>query len=309
MNTVIVLGAKGRFGRAAAQAFAAAGWDVTRAGRGLSGPGTTQVDAMDTDALIRACAGHDVIVNAVHPPYTEWAHAVPALTRSIIAAGQAAGATVMIPGNVYNYGTDLPPVLTEGTAWVADTRKGNIRIRMEEAYRASGVRTIVLRAGDFLEQAQTGNWFDTYIAPKAQAGKLSYPGPLDRVHAWAYLPDMARAMVGLAERRADFGPFEEFGFAGYALSGDALVDLVARGVGKRMRVSRFPWFALRVMALWSPLMREVLEMRYLWDRPHAIDGSKLRAALPDFRETPVAEAIAHSIPKRTEAYAAQPIKA
>lgn len=32
-------------------------------------------------------------------------------------------------------------------------------------------------------------------------------------------------------------------------------------------------------------------MRYLWERPHRIDGAAFRAAVPGFRETPPAEAI------------------
>ncbi|WP_415403636.1 NAD-dependent epimerase/dehydratase family protein [Tateyamaria sp. SN3-11] len=303
MGSVIILGAKGRFGRAAAQAFGAAGWDVTCAGRGLSGPGSVDVDATDAGAVMRACAGHDVIVNAVNPPYHHWAKVVPRVTQAVIAAARAAGATVMIPGNVYNYGADLPPVLREDTPWLADTRKAGIRIRMERAYRDSDVRTIVLRGGDFIEAAQTGNWFESYIAPKAQQGKMMYPGPLDQPHAWAYLPDMARAMAGLAERRAQFSGYEEFGFEGYGLTGAALVDQVARAVGKPMRVSRLPWFAVRVMALWSPLMRETLEMRYIWRRPHVIDGAKLRRALPAFRATPVEAAIRDAVCERTDAYA------
>ncbi|WP_299615412.1 NAD-dependent epimerase/dehydratase family protein [uncultured Tateyamaria sp.] len=309
MASVIVLGAKGRFGRAAAQAFASAGWDVTRAGRGLTGPGCVEVNAMDADALTHVCAGHDVIVNAVHPPYPEWTAKVPVLTSALIAAARVTDATVMIPGNLYNYGSEVPELLTEDTPWVPNTRKGNIRIRMERAYRDAGVRTIVLRGGDFLEGAKTGNWFDTYIAPKAQQGKLTYPGPRDQVHAWAYLPDMARAMVGLAERRAEFAAFEEFGFGGYALTGNEMIALVEQAVGRPMRVSRLPWFALRVMALWSPLMREVLEMKYLWFRPHAVDGSKLRAALPEFRPTPVQEAIGNSIAQNTKAYVPRAVNA
>lgn len=309
MPSVIVLGARGRFGRSAAQAFAAGDWDVTRAGRGLTGPDSMDVDATDADAVLHACAGHDVIVNGVNPPYDHWTQVVPIVTQAVIAAAQASGATVMIPGNVYNYGCTLPPVLREDTPWVANTRKAGIRIRMEHAYRDSGVKTIVLRGGDFLEAAQTGNWFDSYIAPKAQQGKMTYPGPRDKVHAWAYLPDMARALVGLADRRADFAQFEEFGFGGYALTGNEMIALVEQALGKPMRVSRFPWFALRVMALWSPLMREVLEMRYLWNRPHAVDGGKLRAALPEFRPTPVAAAISRSVLMDTYTYGAPPLNA
>ena len=305
MASVIVLGAKGRFGREAAAAFAEAGWIVTRAGRGMTGRGCVDVDSTDAVALTRACAGTDVIVNAVNPPYHHWARTVPEITRAVIAAAMASGATVMIPGNVYNYGRDLPPVLREDTPWVGNTRKGSIRIRMEEAYRDSGVRTIVLRGGDFLVTEQTGNWFEAHIAPKAHQGKLTYPGPLDQKHSWAYLPDIARALVGLAEMRATFGAFEEFGFEGCTLTGAELVSYVETIIGKPMRVSTLPWFAVRLMGLWSPLMREVIEMRYLWQRPHAIDGAKLRAALPDFQPTPVREVISACLPEHTESYASR----
>ena len=31
-------------------------------------------------------------------------------------------------------------------------------------------------------------------------GKLVYPGPLDRAHAWAYLPDLAQAFVAVTRK-------------------------------------------------------------------------------------------------------------
>jgi len=299
MGSVIVLGAKGRFGRAVVTAFAAAGWQVTGLARSWrdapQGIARVTADVTDMDALRQACAGHDLIVHAVHPPYHLWPKTVPLLTRSVIAAAKATGATVAIPGNIYNYGTAMPPVLREDTPWVADTRKGAIRIRMENAFRDSGVRTIVLRMGDFIEGPRTGNWFEDHIAAKAREGQLKYPGPMTVLHAWAFLPDAARALALLAEQRASFDRFEEFGFAGSTLTGQAMADAVATAVGRPVRVRPFPWAALRVMGLSSPLMREVREMRYLWQVPHQIDGAKLRATLPDFRATPAADVIAQAL--------------
>ncbi|WP_299282711.1 NAD(P)H-binding protein [uncultured Tateyamaria sp.] len=303
MESVIVLGAKGRFGRAAVAGFRAAGWRVTELARAWPEEGTGRVtaDVTDTAAVVQACMGHDVIVNAVHPPYPQWSEMVPKITSTVIAAAKASGATVLIPGNVYNYGTSMPERLSETSPWVGDTKKGAIRIRMESAFRDSGVRTIVLRGGDFIDGADTGNWFETYITAKADKGKLTYPGKRDRVHAWSYLPDMGRAAAALAGKRAEFSSFEEFGFGGYALTGDALIALTEGALGRPMKVSGFPWFAIKTMALWSPLMREVLEMRYLWNAPHHLDGSKLRAALPDFVETPVEAAFAQALSKHTQA--------
>lgn len=299
MSSVIVLGAKGRFGRAAVAAFEEAGWAVSELARDWPDDiGRTRrvvADATDPTALTRACMGHDVIVNAINPPYPAWAAQVPLVTTAVIAAARASGATVMIPGNIYNYGCDMPPVLTEGTPWRVKTRKGGIRIRMEQAFRDSGIRTVVLRGGDFLEATKTGNWFDSHIAAKAWQGKMTYPGPRDIEHSWAFLPDMARAMVALAEKRRDFDPFETFGFGGFALDGNALIEAVEAATRQKMRVSTIPWPLMRVLGLFSPQIREVLEMRYLWNVPHRIDGGKLAAALPDFRPTPVKEAIARCV--------------
>ena len=292
MSKVIVLGAKGRFGRAAITAFVEAGWDVRAMARSWDGPlpgGVTQVtgDVRDTAALQALCAGCDVIVNAVNPPYEDWSEMLPPITRSVIAAASKTGATVIIPGNVYNYGAGAGAVLREDTPWEPTSRKGQLRVEMEEAYRASGVRTLVVRGGDFLEAAQSGNWFDAHIAAKSAKGRTMYPGPMDQVHAWAYLPDMARATVALAERREAFASFEEFGFPGYALTGAGLVEAIEEAVGVPQKVSSLPWFLVRLMGLFQATMREVVEMRYLWRVPHRIDGAKLRATLPDFQPTPL----------------------
>lgn len=291
MSKVIILGAKGRFGRAALSAFADAGWDVTAFGRDWNEPGKNGIrritgNVQDTAALKAACAGQDVIVNAINPPYENWVRDLPKITSSVITAAQESGAHVIIPGNVYNYGANADEVLSETTPWEPTSRKGRLRVTMEDAYRDAGVPTIVLRGGDFLETAKSGNWFDMIIAAKAHRGRTTYPGPLDRVHAWAYLPDMALAAVMLAERRDSFAPFEEFTFGGYALTGSELVEHIEGAVGKPQKISGLPWFVLRILGLFQPSMRELPEMRYLWNVPHRMEGKKLRQILPEFQPTP-----------------------
>lgn len=296
MGKVIILGAKGRFGRAARSAFAEAGWDVTEFGRNWSDaadPGIQRItgEVEDTAALLQATKGQDVIVNAINPPYQDWVHALPPITASILRAAKHSGATVLIPGNVYNYGADAPVVYSEDTPWRPTTRKGRLRVEMEDAYRAAGVRTIVLRAGDFIEREKSGGWFDLQIAAKAHQGTTVYPGPLDQVHAWAYLPDLGRAAVALAERRDTFAPFEEFTFEGFSLTGAALVEQIRQATGTPQKVRRAPWAMIWILGLFQPLMREVREMRYLWNVPHRMDGRKFKRLFPGFRVTPVEDAL------------------
>jgi len=297
---VLVVGANGRIGRWSVDAFLDAGWKVRAfvrtgvSGRVRGGVTVFEGDAFDAEAVSAASEGVAVIVNALNPPYERWQEEVPKITQSILRAAEASRATVILPGNVYNYGDGMPPVLREDTPRLPTTRKGRLREEVEEAYRqasARGIQTIVLRAGDFIERSATGNWFDTYVANKVEKGIVTYPGPLDRVHAWAYLPDLARAMVGLAEVREDLGAFEMIGFGGFSLTGRELVETMERALGRSLKVKRFPWGMVRLMSAFSAPMREVVEMRYLWEVPHGIDGKKLGRILPDFRPTTCVTAI------------------
>ena len=105
-KTVIVLGAKGRFGRAAVDAFLAAGWHVRAFGRSWPAAGSRENleriegDAFDAAAVANAATGWQVMVNALNPPYPQWTRDLPRFTANVIAAAKASGATVMIPGNV-----------------------------------------------------------------------------------------------------------------------------------------------------------------------------------------------------------------
>lgn len=299
-KSIIILGAGGRFGRAACNAFLDAGWQVhalvRNPIRSKTPEGVKRVlgDALDRESLEKACAGMDVIINTVNPAYELWEKQLPIITENVIAAAVSSGATVVIPGNVYNYGEGMPEVLKETSPHVAGTRKGKLRIEMELAYRAAvsrGVRTIILRSGDYIEREKSGNWFDSQITPKAAAGKFVYPGRTDIVHAWAYLPDKARALVHLLEKREELAPFDEFGYEGFSVSGDELRLAVQKATGVPQKFKSFPWLLVRFIALFSAHIREVLEMRYLWNKPHRVDGSKLDATIPGFKPTPIDEAL------------------
>jgi hypothetical protein len=42
---------------------------------------------------------------------------------------------------------------------------------------------------------------------------------------------------------------------------------------------------LRLLGLFDPFMREILEMHYLWTTPVTLDDSRLRQLLPDLSKT------------------------
>ncbi len=261
-------------------------------------------DLRDTPSVVRVAQGASVVVHALNPVYThkEWkAQALP-MTDAAIGITRALNATLMFMGNIYNFGKDMPPVLTEDTPQRAKTVKGQIRIAMEEQIRHSGVRAIVIRAGDFFGSGK-GTWFDQAIVKDIQKGKFTYPGHKDVATAWAYLPDLARTFALVAARRNTLKAFEVFHFAGHSITGQQWLDVIqpiaqAQGWVKPdapLRSSQLPWSVIRIGALFVPTWAALMEMRYLWDTAHALDNRKLVAMLGKEPHTPLAQAVSMTL--------------
>jgi len=283
-RTILVLGASGLIGNAAARAFAAAGWQVRKYQRG------TDMNA--------AAEGADVIFNGLNPPnYHDWDNIIPAITRQVIAAGLASGATVLQPATVYVYGDQSGP-------WSADTpqlpvtRKGRIRMQMEADFRAAterGLRVILLRGGDFIDPDAPRSLWNMISLKYIQYGRIISLADRDTRRAYAYLPDMARAFVALAEKRAELPAYLDVAFGGHALTMAEVAGHVQALTGRRMKIHAYPWWLMTLAAPVWEMARELVEMRYLWRTSHSLDGSALDRLIPDFRATALDEVLRRQI--------------
>lgn len=281
-RSVLILGASGHSGSAFAEAFAAAGWEVRRFRRG-SDPA-------------EAARGAALIVNAMNPPdYHDWARQIPAITELAMTAARASGARVLVPGNVYVFGTEPAP-WSAATPHRPCSRKGRVRAEMEAAWRDSGLPVTILRAGDFIDGARPGLVMGRVVLKDLRKGKIAALGGAEVPRAHAYLPDLARAAVALAERE-DLPVFADIPFAGHCFSLKDLAEEIGRQTGRVPRIAPFPWWLLRLAAPVWELARELGEMRYLYDHPHSLDGATFEALVPGFVPTPFAEVVAGHLPR------------
>jgi nucleoside-diphosphate-sugar epimerase len=299
-STVLILGAAGHIGQALASAFADAGWQVRAQSRKPLPASLTarpqvravRCEALDPAALRDAAKGADVIVHALNPPYTEWDRLALPLADAAVAAARNSGALLMLPGNVYNFGSEMPPLLRPETPQVGNTPKARIRIEIERRMAATqGLDTVVIRAGDFFGAAVAGTWFDLALASKLGAGRFVYPGPTDVGHAWAYLPDLAQAFVRVAAKREQLRGYHRLHFGGHTATGDELRQAFEAAVGRPLRTETLPWGLMRVMSPLVPMWRELLKMRYLWQRPHRLDDSALVELIGSIPRTTLQQAV------------------
>jgi nucleoside-diphosphate-sugar epimerase len=307
-KTALVLGATGGIGGAVARGLAARGWQIRALNRNAVEAARRepdfdwiQGDAMQASDVLKAAEGADVIVHAVNPPgYRNWGQLVLPMLDSTIAAAKAVGARIVLPGTVYNFGPDVFPDVTEDSPQRPRTRKGAIRAEMERRLKAaaeSGTPVIIVRAGDFFGEHAGNSWLaQGIVKPGKPVTSVSYPGRAGIGHQWAYLPDVAETMIRLIEKGNALPAFAVYHMRGH-WDGDGrqMIGAIERTVGHKVKTRPFPWWILPLAAPFVPLMKELREMRYLWNVPLQMRNDKLVAVLGEEPHTPIDEAMKASL--------------
>lgn len=316
--SVLILGAGGRLGLAATRAFAQSGWQVHAQVRpvagaidpfaGIVGVQRVALSLDDHAALAKAAAGARVVVHAVNPPYTQahWRTTAPAMLEAAIRVSRQLGARLMLPGNVYNFGESMPKELREDTLQKPSTLKGRIRVAMEQrmanAAQQGDMRAVVIRAGDFFGSGR-GSWLDQSMANKLKRGRMMYPGAMDVPTAWAYLPDLARSFVEVAQKSDSLPAFDTLHFGGYSLTGNDWVKVLTEiacqqgwvPAGGQLKLESLPWLLIGLGGLVKPTWAALMEMRYLWQRPHQLVNHKLASVIGAEPHTPFDIAVRASL--------------
>jgi nucleoside-diphosphate-sugar epimerase len=298
---VLVIGASGSFGGAVTQELVARGWDVAclkrPGGRPITIRGVSEItgDAGNAADVERAARGASVVVHGHNVPYPEWPEKLVPVAQAIASAAERAGALLVFPGNVYGLGPDFGAPLAEDCRHGAPSKKGQLRNRVEAVLERSGARVLTVRCGDFFGAHARNTWFHELTKKVARGGALRDPAPAGVPHEWAYLPDVGNIVVDLVERRDALAPKETFHVSTHRLTSAELFEAINAELPRPVPVKRFPWTAVKWLGVVVPFLRELQEMKYLWDEPVLLDDTKLRRFLPGFRPTPLGAAVRQSL--------------
>jgi nucleoside-diphosphate-sugar epimerase len=301
----VVLGS-GPLGRAVAEECRARGLRVrlvNRRGRMAGPPAGAEVRGADlTDhALGRAaCEGAAAVYLCANVPYTDWVAGWPPLAEGALAAATAVGARLVYGDNLYMYGPHDGP-LREDLPYAATGRKGRVRAaiatRFLEAHRAGTVKVAIGRASDFYGPwAADGSLLGMRVIPAALAGSAGQVlGDVDQPHTFTFIRDYARGLVTLGTRDEALGRVWHVPSAPTTTQ-RALLQMVWEECGQQgpARFKAAPGWLVGAMGLFVPIMRELAEMMYEWEKPYVVDHSAYAAVFGD-TTTPHREAIIETV--------------
>ena len=307
--TVLVIGATGGSGSAFVRVAQKRGWRVRalhrrpeEAARTFASLGPVEWvagDAMRAGEVVSGARDSRWIFHGANPAgYRNWQKLAVPMLANTIAAAAATRARILLPGNVYNFGPDAGESPDENAPQNPPSSKGLVRVEMERMLRAAsfeGVRSLVVRAGDFFGPHAPASWMgNAMVKPGRALRSVVYPGDHDVAHAWAYLPDLAETFALLVERENELSGFEVFHFGGHVFErGVEMAEALRRVAGvPDAPIRRMPWALVRFASPVVPLFRELAEMRYLWEQPLRLDNRRLVAFLGREPHTDLEEALA-----------------
>lgn len=285
-KTVLVIGCNGTFGSAVGLELFKQGWHV----KALLRDKSKRPDWLaETDVYIGDCCifddlecaadGVDLLVYGANPLYHQWQEKAESMMEATVKIAEKNALHILFPGNVYVYNPHITPLVCEQSITESVTEKGHIRIAMEKRlFRASqnGATVTVIRSGDFIAKGAESSWFNHLLKPRKGGWSLSNPSPEGHLHCYAWLPDIAaNAVALLALDKKGFNVWHEAGVV--ASHSDWLETM--QTLNLNVTSKRLPWWQLKIVGLFDPIVKEVVKMRYLWQQSLVLDGTKMQRAL------------------------------
>jgi nucleoside-diphosphate-sugar epimerase len=115
-------------------------------------------------------------------------------------------------------------------------------------------------------------------------------GPLDMPHEFVFVPDVGPVTAALMSTPNAYGRVWHLAGAGVTTQ-QAIVEEIERQTGHRLRVRVAGKTMLRLLGLFNPFMREMVEMHYLLTDPVLMDDTALQDLLGPIHKTPYSDGV------------------
>ncbi len=285
MSSAIVVVGFGAVGRATTEALIGRGTAVRVVQRSrpadLPRGATFQAcDVLDATSIRQAIDGASQVVVAIGFPYVgaTWRASWPPAMENLVNACAASRARMVFVDNLYMYGPQHEP-LREEMPLTNHGTKPAVRAEITRIWMAASaagrVQIAALRAPDFYGPGVTlSHLGEMAFAALANGRRATLIAPPDTPHDFAYVPDIARAVLTLLD-----APDDAFGQAWHMPCAPTrtprqILQLGADALRVKLRITTLPLWLLPIMGVASPSLREIAEMRFQWDRPYRVDARK-----------------------------------
>ncbi len=184
--------------------------------------------------------------------------------------------------------------MTEETEVNPPGRKGKVRAQIAKMLmdktHSGKVEALIARAADFYGPGIKNSVFNEAILNNLKAGKsANWFCSTKYKHNFTWTPDAAKATAMLGNTESAYGQVWHLPTI-QAFPIHEWIGLTAKALGSKPKAVVVPSFLVSILGVFNPLMREMKEMLYQYDRDYDFDSSKFETVFNQ-KPTPVKEAL------------------
>jgi len=220
-----------------------------------------------------------------------WRNNWPLLMRNVIDACKMHDVKLVFFDNIYMYdGTNLNPI-TEDHAINPPSKKGQVRSEIAKMIldetRTGKFSALIARSADFYgpEIQNTSMLTETVFKPLSKGKKANWMSSVNFKHSFTYTPDAGKATALLGNTEDAYRQVWHLPTAPNPPTGKEWIELIAQELRVAPRYQTAPKFLVRILGLFMPIMKEMVEMMYQYNRDYVFDSSKFEQRF-DLKPTP-----------------------
>ncbi|MGA9120364.1 MAG: NAD-dependent epimerase/dehydratase family protein [Bacteroidota bacterium] len=259
-------------------------------------------DLLNATQVRNAVEGSSVVYLTVGLQYSlkVWKESWPQLMTNVIMACKECGCKLVFFDNVYMYDPNHLNDMTEETPVKPSSRKGEIRAevaRMIMSEVQNGTLTaLIARSADFYGPGiqSTSVLGETVIKPLGRGKKAIWMSSVEYRHSYTYTPDAGKATALLGNTQDAYNQVWHLPTSANPFTGKEWIEAIANELGVKPGYHVVPKFLLRMIGVFVPIMGELVEMVYQYDRDYVFKSTKFEKRF-DVKPTPYVEGIRETI--------------
>jgi nucleoside-diphosphate-sugar epimerase len=240
---------------------------------------------LNADEVERAVRDSEVVYLLAGLPYKAqvWEAQWPVIMRNVIAACRACSSKLVFFDNIYMYDRDHLSPMDEDTPIRPTSRKGAVREKIANllltAVQKGEIEGLIARCADFYGpgKQKTSVLTQTVFERLANRKSAQWFLSTESIHSFTYIPDAARGTAMLGNTGDAYGQVWHLPTASAPLTGRQWIETIASELGVEPKVQRVTRPMLSVLGLLVPVLRELGEMAYQYDRDYDFRSDKFNS--------------------------------
>ena len=240
---------------------------------------TFPADLANLRQVEKAVEGSKVVylVAGVEYKTKVWEQKWPLIMHNVIRACKMHNARLVFFDNIYMYHRNHLHHMTEETPIHPTSKKGAVRAYIAqmllEEMEEGELTALIARAADFIGPKNSA-LVETVCNNLKKGSKAMWFADADKIHTFTYTADAAKATALLGNTPDSFNQVWHLPTDHSPLTGKDWVKLFADELNVEPKIQVLPVWAVGALGLFIPVLKELKEMLYQYDRDYLFDSSK-----------------------------------